>query len=101
MKKILNLPLIFLFAVSIQADARGLSKTDPAFRSLNVKPFEKETTVFSSAQRTISGLTKLQLGKKIRVCIITQGVNAKIKISKGIYPECYPARFSMKLYYSF
>jgi hypothetical protein len=103
MKKIIRLPLIIFLAVSIAANAGALPKINPALRSVSMKTFEKEkkASVFNSAKKTISGLTNPWFGKNIRIGIITQGLTAKMKISKGNYPECYPARFSFKLYYSF
>ncbi|TAL59571.1 MAG: hypothetical protein EPN85_09080 [Bacteroidetes bacterium] len=103
MKKIIRLPLIVFLAVSIVANAGTLPNKNQALRSLSMKNFENENKAsdFSSAKKTISGLTNLRFRKNIRIRIITQGLNAKMKISKGIYPECYPARFSLKLYYSF
>ena len=60
-----------------------------------------EETIFRSVKKTLNGLTNYQLGKKIKLKIITPGPFAKYKVALGDYPECYPARFSMKLYFSF
>jgi len=101
--KTIIISLAIVLAVSFNANAGKRPETKPAFRNFNVRSFakEKEETVFSSAKKIFKGLTNIQFGKNLKVGIITPGPNVKMKISKGIYPECYPARFSMKLYYSF
>lgn len=41
------------------------------------------------------------LTSKSRLLLITPGPFAKYKVMQGKYPECYPARFSVKFQYKF
>lgn len=65
-----------------------------------VKKPAAETTL-GNVKKILTGLTKVKLGENAVLKLITPGPFAKQRIDRGVYPECFPARYSFKIYFSF
>ena len=61
---------------------------------------KENVTYLKEMGKRYKKLTTVEINPELRLTFITPGPMVRHRIAKGQYPECYPARFSLKLFYT-